>query len=506
MIALLKPNVYVVAFAVFCAINAACAWGSGFSFLPAEFQSDDFLFSGFTWQSISFGLTAVAMFTLAFFAKKFPRLLVLVLSVAAYLAACLFALYCVFQNTLFYECAVISGICLGFANMGILSVWIMFFSSWGMEKGTTSLIVGTFYAALLYALFSFLPVEASGFVIPPVLVPATGAVLLVGLRRMDTDQPMFRERPADHRENYKQGLKGYWRTTLCLGALAACSGVMRAYGLLVPTAEVQLNLVSMLTLLLTMLFIILITRKRDINLNILTIYQFCFPFLVTGFLVVPIFGPPAAFPFSIFVYNIFSVATVFMHIQCLQAAHNLGLNPVISYSAIGGFAYLVHNIAFMCSRYVEAKSIYTEVALLFVCLVGLYMLSFMFFLAQKGAFLSVISRRFSTESIEIFSMKKRSEEGELADIASPLIVSEAQKDTIKDQVSKQCLIMQRKYGLSARETEIVELLARGDTATQIAKDLFVTESTVRTHIRRVYAKTGVHKKQELLNLMKEVSA
>ncbi len=64
--------------------------------------------------------------------------------------------------------------------MGILSVWIMFFSSWGMEKGTTSLIVGTFYAALLYALFSFLPVEASGFVIPPVLVPATGAVLLVG--------------------------------------------------------------------------------------------------------------------------------------------------------------------------------------------------------------------------------------------------------------------------------------------------------------------------------------
>lgn len=66
--------------------------------------------------------------------------------------------------------------------------------------------------------------------------------------------------------------------------------------------------------------------------------------------------------------------------------------------------------------------------------------------------------------------------------------------------------MQRKYGLSARETEIVELLARGDTATQIAKDLFVTESTVRTHIRRVYAKTGVHKKQELLNIMKEISA
>ena len=40
------------------------------------------------------------------------------------------------------------------------------------------------------------------------------------------------------------------------------------------------------------------------------------------------------------------------------------------------------------------------------------------------------------------------------------------------------------YGLSAREAEVAELIARGNTVAHIAELLFVSENTVRTHSKR----------------------
>ncbi|MFI6501978.1 response regulator [Nonomuraea typhae] len=45
--------------------------------------------------------------------------------------------------------------------------------------------------------------------------------------------------------------------------------------------------------------------------------------------------------------------------------------------------------------------------------------------------------------------------------------------------------------LTAREIEILELLARGAGNREIAKALFITEATVKTHLNHVYGKLGV---------------
>jgi DNA-binding NarL/FixJ family response regulator len=44
--------------------------------------------------------------------------------------------------------------------------------------------------------------------------------------------------------------------------------------------------------------------------------------------------------------------------------------------------------------------------------------------------------------------------------------------------------------LTARETDVLRLLAEGRTNREIARTLFVGEATVKTHINRIYAKTG----------------
>lgn len=45
-------------------------------------------------------------------------------------------------------------------------------------------------------------------------------------------------------------------------------------------------------------------------------------------------------------------------------------------------------------------------------------------------------------------------------------------------------------GLTARETEILVLIAGGLSNGQIARELFISESTVKTHINRIFTKTG----------------
>lgn len=63
-----------------------------------------------------------------------------------------------------------------------------------------------------------------------------------------------------------------------------------------------------------------------------------------------------------------------------------------------------------------------------------------------------------------------------------------------------------RYGLSARESEIVVEFSTGRSARAIADAHLISEHTVKTHIKRAYTKLGVHSRQELLDLTSRISA
>lgn len=58
-----------------------------------------------------------------------------------------------------------------------------------------------------------------------------------------------------------------------------------------------------------------------------------------------------------------------------------------------------------------------------------------------------------------------------------------------------------RYQLSARETEVFELLAKGRNRVYISKELFISDNTTRTHMKNVYRKLGVHSQQELIDMI-----
>lgn len=56
-------------------------------------------------------------------------------------------------------------------------------------------------------------------------------------------------------------------------------------------------------------------------------------------------------------------------------------------------------------------------------------------------------------------------------------------------------------GLTGREIEVLQMIAKGRSKSYIAETLFISENTVRSHSKHLYQKLGVHSKQEVLDLL-----
>lgn len=69
-----------------------------------------------------------------------------------------------------------------------------------------------------------------------------------------------------------------------------------------------------------------------------------------------------------------------------------------------------------------------------------------------------------------------------------------------DRFDDACRLIAADYGLSKRESEILPLALKGRTGERIAAEFFISKSTVDTHLRRIYVKTGMHGRQELIDL------
>ncbi|HET7013194.1 MAG TPA: response regulator transcription factor [Streptosporangiaceae bacterium] len=52
--------------------------------------------------------------------------------------------------------------------------------------------------------------------------------------------------------------------------------------------------------------------------------------------------------------------------------------------------------------------------------------------------------------------------------------------------------------LTPRESEVLQLIAEGQSNREIARSLFVSEATVKTHVNRIFAKTGSRNRAEAI--------
>ena len=80
---------------------------------------------------------------------------------------------------------------------------------------------------------------------------------------------------------------------------------------------------------------------------------------------------------------------------------------------------------------------------------------------------------------------------------------ELAESSMQSTLEARCAEVATARGLSPREAEVLVFLARGFTPAYIAKSLVLSVSTVRTHVRNIYRKLNVNKREELIHLIDE---
>ena len=61
----------------------------------------------------------------------------------------------------------------------------------------------------------------------------------------------------------------------------------------------------------------------------------------------------------------------------------------------------------------------------------------------------------------------------------------------------------QQFGLTGREVEVLTLYALGHTQARVSEELQLSQNTVHTHIKRIYEKTDLHSRQEILDYIAE---
>ena len=69
-------------------------------------------------------------------------------------------------------------------------------------------------------------------------------------------------------------------------------------------------------------------------------------------------------------------------------------------------------------------------------------------------------------------------------------------DVTRQLLRHQELLAARKPTLTGREIEVLQLVARGLTSKSIGQQLFISENTVKNHIRNILDKLGLHSRNE----------
>ncbi|WP_294419473.1 helix-turn-helix transcriptional regulator [uncultured Senegalimassilia sp.] len=75
-----------------------------------------------------------------------------------------------------------------------------------------------------------------------------------------------------------------------------------------------------------------------------------------------------------------------------------------------------------------------------------------------------------------------------------------------DPVSAPCDTIARTYRLTAREREVLGLIAHGRNMPFMEQELVISRNTLKMHIRHIYTKLDVHSKQEIIDMVEALIA
>lgn len=492
VIELLHPTAASLGYALFLAVNATGVWGGVFPFLPDSIQTAAIMFWFYLALSLALLVVFVASARLPLRLTHIRPFYQVVGAGVVYFSGWAALIAAMYLRPYAFPASVTGGVLLGAGSGMFYLLWQRLFASRDDDSGLRDMVVGFAYASLIYFALYALPRAVVAYLIPLVALPLFSLSLILENRRIDFSQPMFSDSPVEHRRVYRHAMAAMWRSALCMGALALCTGATRAWSIDGPAVGSLVNLLSMGALLCSSVAVLALWRYKGLRLNIIKLYRFVFPLLITAFVLLPLANDRYVRALAAVLYAFYSLGLMLTMLQCAQMSRNRGINPFFAFGSFGGIVYGLHDAGFILGSLLHQTSFPAVGNGALLAITSIYLLALMFFIGSVN-FKNVGPQLLMGDTIEL-----------MAPVEANVPVTPAVPDrprAVAASYEESLARLQERYRLSDREMEVVDLVARGLTVPRIASDLFISENTVRTHKKRIYAKLNVHKKQELTELL-----
>ena len=289
-----------------------------------------------------------------------------------------------------------------------------------------------------------------------------------------------------------------WRYMFCIASIGYASGMTRILVQQSGGSSFSVSVSMGIGMLLATGALAFVWAKAAKHLAFSMVYTVLFFVVMTGFLFLPFFGIEYRLFFAGLANAAFSVASIFMMVTCIRVAALRQIDPV---GVFGVFASIVYGSVLVGRAIGDVASQFYDISqILVIVLMSIYVLSF-------------------AEMIINFKRKARETDLDVADTTSahgnedrssyepavppqPLIRNVV---VAQDMVPVYSRMIKKAYGLSNRETDVLELIIRGRDVARMAETLFVSENTVRSHCKNLYRKLDVHNRQQVFDLVEEFS-
>lgn len=503
------PKPETLGFALFLAINATGVWGGVFPFLPSSFQTPLLMFWFFISQTVVFcGVLFASVLGVYYYPEPTQRFPVH-LAALPYAVGWVALIGAIYMESFALLLSILGGALLGFGSAGFYLMWQRLFASETADECNKNLILGAIWAAIFYYALYLIPRAITTYLIPLMFLPLFGLSIVLKSREINICQPMFEDVPTENRAVYFNAMRGVWRSALCLGAIGFCAGIMRSLAIEDVQVGAVVNLLSMGASMLATIVFYVLWHFKNLRFSTTSLYGIFFPVVTSALLLLPLFEYPYGRYLAACLYALYSIAVLLTMIQCAQISRDKGINPVFIYALCSCIVFIMHGIGFVCGTLVSYLPFSGMSYIAKSAMVTLFLLALIHFFGM-GGFKEALSHNIDSD-IELLSLNTHQLKAHkpTAVSVSPegeYVYSSSSKEnpplpqTGFDRIYYQSQTLSQLYHLTAKETEILELLLRGNTVPGTAEKLVVSENTVRSHWKRIYTKLDVHKKQEVIEL------
>ena len=241
-----------------------------------------------------------------------------------------------------------------------------------------------------------------------------------------------------------------------------------------------------------------------------SVYRVCLPLLLVVLSLLPFFGDALGGLVGLIVIVCYDVCGMVFLLYIVDCSRRLDLSAYLLAGAYLGGSALSLLAGLGIGSVLRALSVDYGLSLLtLLAFAAIYPLAGVFMFGLRK-----IQRRSTTDAdesarsgVDVREDASKCEGKHEANAFTQGSAEEIQSElrVIDDILESGVEVIAGENGLTRREREILGYLARGRSARYIAEDLVISENTVRAHVKRIYAKTGVHTKQELMSSVEQAA-